>query len=164
MAAVTGAAASPEAVRGWCDRAGMRADSPLRAALLATTEAATAAREAAGGARGLTPEAERELVRRVAEAAAAGAEREVARLSRRVELRTGLGLAAAGLLLLGGGYALGRWDAAARAEAPRGAGFLAEVAELNDLAALRRHCERNAYDHAGRRACALPPVWIGGAR
>ncbi|TCZ51449.1 hypothetical protein [Roseicella aquatilis] len=161
---MTGASApaSPEAVRGWCDRAGMRPDSPLRAALLATMEAATAAREAAGGARGLPPEAERELVRRVAEAIAAGAEREMARLSRRVELRTALALA--GLLLLGGSYALGRWDATARAEAPRGAGFLAQVAELNDLAVLRRHCERNAYDHAGRRACTLPPVWIGGTR
>ncbi|TCZ61149.1 hypothetical protein [Roseicella aquatilis] len=87
------------------------------------------------------------------------------RLFRRVELRTGPVLAIAGLLLLGGGYALGRWEAGgARGEAPGGAGFLAGVAELNDLAGLRRHCERNAYDHAGRRACVLPPVWISGTR
>ena len=48
-----------------------------------------------------------------------------------------------------------------RAEAPGGAAFLARVAELNDLAVLRRHCERTAYEQAGRRACCLPPVWIG---
>lgn len=153
-------APTPEDVRGWCERAGMRPDSPLRAALLATFEAAMATREAAGGARGLTPEGERDLVRRVAEAAAAGAEREVASLARRVDLRTSALLAAAGLLLLGGGYALGRWDGGARAAASGGASFFAAVAELNDAAALRRHCERTAYDHGGRRACTLPPVWV----
>ncbi|MBX9702202.1 MAG: hypothetical protein K2X74_22390 [Acetobacteraceae bacterium] len=138
----------------------MRADSPLRAALLATFEAAAAAREAAGGARGLTPDGERELVRRVAEAAAAGAEREVASLARRLDLRTSALLALAASLLLGGGYVFGRWDGTARATAGTGASFLASVAELNDPAALRRHCERTAYDHGGGRACTLPPVWV----
>jgi hypothetical protein len=38
---------------------------------------------------------------------------------------------------------------------------MAQIAELNDLAALRRHCERNAYQQGGRRACDLPPVWVG---
>lgn len=138
----------------------MRADSPLRAALLATFEAAAAAREAAGGARGLTPDGERELVRRVAEAAAAGAEREMASLARRLDLRTSALLALAALLLLGGGYVFGRWDGTARAAAGTGASFLASMAELNDPAALRRHCERTAYDHGGGRACTLPPVWV----
>lgn len=160
------AVALHEEVRGWCDRAGMRPDSPLRAALLATTEAAVAAREAASGARGLTPEAERDLVRRVAEAAAAGAEREVARLSRRMELRTALMLAVSALALLGSGYALGRWDGAgssmARTEGIQGATFVAQVAELNDIPALRRHCERHGYREQGRLACDLPPVWIRG--
>ena len=151
-------------VRGWCDRAGMRPDSPLRAALLTATEAAEAARVAIGGARGLTPEGEQELVRRVSEAAAIGAEREMARLARRLELRTGLALAVAGLLLAGGGYAFGRWDGAgsgaAQAAGVQGVGFVAQVAELNDIAALRRHCERHAYREQGRLACDLPPVWI----
>jgi hypothetical protein len=155
--------AAADQVRGWCDRAGMRPDSPLRAALLTTTEAAVAAREAAGGARGLTPEAERDLIRRVVEAAAAGAEREVARLSHRVELRTGAALAVAALFLLGGGYAVGRWDATEgpRIEALRGVAFLTGVAELNDIGALRLYCERNAYQQGGRLACDLPPVWVG---
>ncbi len=152
--------ASQEAVRGWCERAGMRPDSPLRAALLATFEAAAAAREAAGGARGLTPDGERELVRRVAEAAAAGAERGVGRLSRRIELRTGLALALAGAALFAGGYALGRRDGGGRMEGPASAAFVAGIAELNDVGALRRHCERTGYEQTGRRACDLPPVWI----
>lgn len=158
------AAPTPEDVRGWCERAGMRPDSPLRAALLATFEAAAAAREAAGGARGLTPDGERDLVRRVAEAAAAGAEREFLRLSRRAELRTGLVLALAGILLLASGYAIGRRAELDRAEGPLGAAFIAGIAELNDVAALRRHCERTGYEEGGRRACDLPPVWINGAR
>lgn len=154
---------TPEDVRGWCERAGMRPDSPLRAALLATFEAASAAREAAGGARGLTPDGERDLVRKVTEAAAAGAEREMASLARRIDLRTSAFLGLAALLLLGGGYAVGRWDGSARAAGTAGASFLASVAELNDAAALRRHCERTAYDHGGGRACTLPPLWIAPA-
>jgi hypothetical protein len=142
----------------------MRPDSPLRAALLATFEAASAAREAAGGARGLTPDGERDLVRKVTEAAAAGAEREMASLARRIDLRTSAVLALVGLLLLGGGYALGRWEGEASAAGSGGASFLAAVAELNDVSALRRQCERTGYDQAGRKACVLPPVWIGGAR
>jgi hypothetical protein len=141
----------------------MRPDSPLRAALLATFEAASAAREAAGGARGLTPDGERDLVRKVTEAAAAGAEREMASLARRIDLRTSALLGFAAVLLLGGGYAVGRWDGTARAAGPAGASFLVSMAELNDAAALRRHCERTAYDHAGGRACTLPPVWIAPA-
>ena len=168
---MTGALPSPASaraptaddIRSWCDRAGMRPDSPLRAALLATFEAAGAAREAAGGARGLTPEGERDLVRRVAEAAAAGAEREMASLARPIELRSSALLALAALVLLGGGYALGRWDGTARAAGSAGASFLASVAELNDTAALRQHCERTAYDHGGGRACSLPPVWVAPA-
>lgn len=149
-----------EDVHGWCERAGMRADSPLRAALLATFQAASAAREAAGGARGLTPDGEAALVRRVSEAAAVGAEREMASLSRRIDLRTSTLLALAALLLLGVGYAIGRWEGTARAAGSAGASFLASVAELNDAVALRRHCERTAYDQSGGRACTLPPVWI----
>ena len=92
---------------------------------------------------------------------AAGAEREVASLARRIDLRTSALLALAGLLLFGGGYALGRWDGAARAALPGGASFFAAMAELNDATALRRHCEQTAYDQGGRRACTLPPVWVG---
>jgi len=142
----------------------MRADSPLRAALLATFDAATAARDAAGGARGLTADGERDLVRRVAEAAAAGAEREVLRLSRRAELRTGLALALTGAVLFASGYALGSRGELDRIEGQAAAAFVAGIAELNDVAALRRHCERTGYDQAGRRACDLPPLWIGRAR
>lgn len=154
---------APDDVQGWCDRAGMRADSPLRAALLATVTAASAARQAAEGVRRLTPEGEAALVKRVAEIAAAGAERKVEELARRIELRTMVALAASGVLLLCSGYAIGRWEGAAAASARGSAGFLAGVAELNDAAALRRHCERTGYEQAGRRACDLPPVWIGTA-
>ena len=109
MSAVT-TATSAEEVQHWCDRAGMRMHSPLRLALLVTTEAANAARDAAGGARDLTPDGERELVQRVAEAAALGAEREMLRVSRRLHLRMTFGLATAAVLLRAIGYALGRWE------------------------------------------------------
>ena len=53
------------------------------------------------------------------------------------------------------------WGAsAARVQALAGAAFLAQVAELNDPAALRRHCESNAYQQGSALACALPPIWI----
>jgi hypothetical protein len=87
----------------------------------------------------------------------------MASLARRIDLWTSAFLGLAALLLLGGGYAVGRWDGTARASVTAGASFLASVAELNDVAALRRHCERTAYDHGGGRACTLSPIWIAPA-
>ena len=159
MSAVT-ATPSTEEVRLWCDRAGMRPDSPLRLALLTATDAAVAARDAAGGARGLTPEGERMLIQHVAEAAACGAERELLRLSRRLAVRTTCAVVLVALVLLTSGYAIGRWQGAGQLEAIRGVSFLAQIAAVNDLSSLRQHCERTAYQQSGRRACMLPPVWV----
>jgi hypothetical protein len=101
-------------VEEYCARAGMRPDSPLRLALLTATRTAEAAREAVGGARGLTPEGEAELIRRIGEAAAESTAAEAGRIIRRLD--SGMVLRAAGLLVacallaFGGGYWLGRHE------------------------------------------------------
>ena len=155
------APATVEDVRRWCDRAGMRTDSPLRLALMATTEAALAARDAAAGARSLTPDGERELIQRVSEAAALGTEREMLRLSRRLDVRLAFGLTIAALLLLAIGYTLGRWQLDTDRSTIRNAAFLGRLAELNDMTLLRQHCENSAFQRDGRLACTLPAIWIG---
>lgn len=149
-------------VEGFCARAGMEEDSPLRLALLTVMEAAETAGEAArGGARGLTPEGEAELVRRVAEAAGLATRREAARIVRRSGFATGALLAAAGLLLAGAGYGVGRWDGARQgAAAVEGAAFLAQVAALNDARAMAEECRRTRRREKQGIACDLPPVWI----
>jgi hypothetical protein len=70
----------------------------------------------------------------------------------------------AGAVLFASGYALGRRGELDRVEGRAGAAFVAGIAEMNDVTALRHHCQRTGYEQAGRRACYLPPVWIGGAR
>ena len=149
-------------VEAFCAKAGMEDDSPLRLALLTVMESAETAREAvSGGARGLTPEGEAELIRRVTRAAAATTEREAARFVSRFDFAMGMKLAAAGLLLLGCGYGIGRWDGARQgAHAMEGAAFLGTLAELNDLRTLRQECQRTARRQSGGIACDLPPVWV----
>jgi hypothetical protein len=67
--------------------AGITPEKPLHAVLVTTFETALAAQQAVGsGARGLTPEGERELIRRVTDAAAESTEREVERIVRRFGL------------------------------------------------------------------------------
>ena len=71
-------------VEAFCTRAGMEEDSPLRLALVTVMETAENAREAVkGGARGLTPEGEADLIQRVSEAAVVATRREAARIVRR---------------------------------------------------------------------------------
>ena len=139
------APATVEDVRRWCDRAGMRTDSPLRLALMATTEAALAARDAAAGARSLTPDGEHELIQRVSEAAALGTEREMLRLSRRLDVRLAFGLTIAALLLLAIGYTLGRWQLNTEPKHDPRCSLPGRLAKLNDMTLLRQHCENSVF-------------------
>jgi hypothetical protein len=125
-----------------------------------------------GGARGLTPEGERELIRRVTEAAAESTEREVERIVHRFDL----GLAVKGAVALAcfalgsaaGGYWLGikevqvteRRLAAAFADGTGTAKRWADLMENNDLNTALARCTGNQITvTAGRRAC-LVPLWL----
>lgn len=140
----------------------MEEDSPLRLALLTVMEAAEKAGEAVSdGARGLTPEGEADLIRRVARAAATATERQASRIVNRFEFALGMKLAGIAVILLCCGYGLGRWDGARLgARSVEGAAFLGTLAELNDLASLRRQCWKTAWRQSGGTACDLPPVWV----
>ena len=153
---------TPNDFRAALGRAGITEDKPLYPVLMTVFEAAETAHAAAtDGARGLTPEGERALIDRVGGEVGTVAEREVERLVSRADLRRALQLAALGLSLLGVGYGVGRWDGQRqRAHALEGAAFLAHVAEMNDVRALRRHCQQHTYPQGGGTACTLPPVWI----
>lgn len=146
----------------YCARAGMEKDSPLRLALITAVEAAEAAGEAVrGGARGLTPEGEAELIRRVSREVTIATWREASRIASGIGLATAAMLAVAGLLLAGAGYAVGRWDGMRQgAAAVEGAAFLAQVAALNDARALADGCRRTERQEKGGIACDLPPVWV----
>jgi hypothetical protein len=149
-------------VEAFCVNAGMEKDSPLRLALLTVMETAEQAREAVrGGARGLTPEGEAELIQRVSQAAVVATQREVARIVRRSSFATAAMLTVAGLLLAGAGYGLGRWDGARQgAAAHEGAVFLAQVAALNDARVMAEKCRRTQRQEKGGIACDLPSVWV----
>ena len=153
---------TPEAFKAALAKAGITPDKPLFAVLSATYEAAETARDTVTDkARGLTPEGEAALIVRVSREAADAAEGRVERMVRRFDVRSA-GLAAlSGLLLLGAGYGIGRWDGArVGAAALESAAFLAQLAEMNDVRALREHCRRTGYAQARGTACQLPPVWV----
>jgi hypothetical protein len=149
-------------VETFCAKAGMEEDSPLRLALVTVMETAETASEAVrGGARGLTPEGEADLIQRVSQAAVVATRREAARIVRRSSFVTAAMLAVAGLLLAGAGYGVGRWDGARQgAAAVEGAAFLAQVAALNDARAMADTCRRTQRQEKGGIACDLPPVWV----
>ena len=149
-------------VEAFCAKAGMEEDSPLRLVLVTVMETAEQAREAVrGGARGLTPEGEADLIQRVSQAAVVATQREAARIVRRSGFVTAAMLALAGLLLAGAGYGVGRWDGARQgAAAVEGAVFLAQVAALNDARAMAEKCRRTQRQEKGGVACDLPPVWV----
>ncbi|GEO42595.1 hypothetical protein SAE02_67430 [Skermanella aerolata] len=149
-------------VEGFCDQAGMEKDSPLRLALLTVMETAETAQEAVkGGARGLTPEGEAELIRRVTDAVAETTEREAERVIRRFDLQMGLRMAMGMLLLLGSGYSLGQANAdPVPAASIESGAFMAQLAEMNNLRAIRDHCLKHTVPQNGGTACELPMVWL----
>lgn len=153
---------TPQEFRAVLAKAGITENKPLFPILVTIHEAAeTALATVTDKARGLTPEGERALIDKVGGEVATVAEREVERLVGRADLRRALQFAAAGLVLLSAGYGAGRWDGQRQgAAALEGAAFLAQLAEMNDVRALRVHCQRTGYAQARGTACQLPPVWI----
>ena len=158
-------------------RAGIAPDKPLHAVLVTTFETALTAQESVhGGARGLTPEGERELIRRVTEAATGSTEREVERIVHRFDLalavKIAVALACFALSGAVGGYWLGvkevqvteRRLAAAFADGTATAKRWADLMENNDLDAALARCTGNQITvNAGRRACSVP-LWLDGTK
>jgi hypothetical protein len=125
-------------------------------------ETAETAQEAVkGGARGLTPEGEAELIRRVTDAVAENTEREAERVTRRFDLQMEFRMAAGMLLLMGSGYFLGQANAdPARTAYIESAAFMAQLAEMNDFRSIRDHCIKHTVPQNGGTACELPMVWL----
>src|SRR5689334_8976071 len=101
MAAVSEAVAR---VEDYCRRAGMEGDHPLRLALVTAVETAETARETCQGARGLTPEGEAELARRIQETVERRVDDRIAfntaKIAKRIAGGLALKAAAAGIGLL----------------------------------------------------------------
>jgi hypothetical protein len=146
----------------YCRQAGMDEDSPLRLALVTVMEAAEKASDAVkDGARGLTPQGEADLIRRLTDTVAEGTEREAERIVRRLDFRMGMVVTAIGAALLGGGYYWGRSSGdPVRVAAVESAAFVAQLAELNDFRAIRDYCLKHAIAQQGGTACKLPMVWV----
>ena len=164
---------TPEAFRDALTRSGITPEKPLYPVLLTVWEAAETARAAATeGARGLTAEGERALIDKVGGEVAIVAEREVEQLMGRLDLRRALQSAALGLVLLGAGYGVGRWDGERQgAAAIEGSVFLAQIAALNDARHLAQRCRETQRPtqgewHASCRWCGLsvrrPPARLDG--
>ena len=153
---------TPEAFRDALTRSGITPEKPLYPVLLTVWEAAETARAAATeGARGLTAEGERALIDKVGGEVAAVAEREVERLVGRLDLRRALQLAVLGLVVLGAGYGVGRWDGERQgAAAIEGASFVAQILSLNDARLLAQRCRETQRATQGGMACELPWVWV----
>lgn len=127
----------------------------------------------------IDPAAQAEMVRQVVAAAAAGANREAARLARTHSRRT---LLLAALTLFGvvgaatcGGYVWGQARAAANIQmttvelatvfrdGPASARSWLELMRNNDVQAALQHCTGQAtWTDQGRQACALP-IWLNTA-
>jgi hypothetical protein len=161
-------------------QAGISDDKPLAAILLTAFQTAETARSAVqDGARGLTPEGETDLIKRVVQAigqqAKTSLEQHRLRLDRKLSLVAG-GIVAAGLLVAGiGGYWAG-WSAgaqasrvienevaaAALASGPEAASGWAMLMRSNDIAKAMAQCSgAGVWTDNGRRACAVP-LWIDG--
>jgi hypothetical protein len=152
---------TPETFRDALARSGITPEKPLYPVLLTVWEAAEIARAATDGARGLTAEGERALIDKVGGEVAIVAEREVGRLVGRLDLRRALQSAALGLVLLGAGYGVGRWDGERQgAAAIEGSVFLAQIAALNDARHLAQRCRETQRPTQGGMACELPLVWV----
>ncbi|WP_132294145.1 hypothetical protein [Roseicella aquatilis] len=152
----------PEGFAARLTAAGIPPDKPLHGVLLTVHEAAeTALATVTDKARGLTPQGEAELIARVSREAADAAESRVDRMVRGFSLRTALLAAFGGLVLLGAGYAVGRWDGVrVGAQGIEGSVFMAQIASLNDARALAQRCRETQRQAQGGTACDLPPVWV----
>lgn len=153
-------------VARYCDDAGMKPDSPLRAALLAVARSSDSLLEATMGVQVLPQDG----LARLEQAAVRGAERRAASLARAHNLRTLLGIGAVGLALMAvssvTGFYAGRASvheteqrlAVAFRDGPSSAETWASIIEQNDILAAMALCSgtRVFTSQTGRKACAVP--------
>jgi hypothetical protein len=128
----------------------------------------------------IDPEAQAEMVRQVVAAAAAGANKEAARLarthSRRTLLLAALTLFGVAGVATGGGYVWGHASASAHIQmttvelatafrdGPAAARSWLELMRNNNIQSALQHCTGPAvWTDQGRQACALP-VWLGASQ
>lgn len=131
---------------------------PLHRILTTVHEATeTALATVTDKARGLTPEAEKELVNRLVTVAADTMEREGAAVVRRLDWRNLTLAVLVSLGFAGGGYWLGQRS---HDDGVQAASFLGVLAENNSIRELEAHCRAHAYSEKNGVACELGPVWV----
>lgn len=167
---------SDEQFRKRCNEAGVRPDRPLFGLLTEMRDIVEIASDAVrGGARGLTPDGEAELIRRIDETVRASSERHRLRLERRASWIAG-GVVVTSLLVgaLGGywyGWSGGRQSvqlmqgevaAAFQSAGPEAASTWLRLMRHNDPRQALKRCSGNsAWVSAGKQAC-LVPLWLDG--
>ena len=118
-------------------------------------------RVARESARGLTPKGEADLVRAVADRSAHEAARSVAAIGRSVRIGLYLTALGAAIAVAAAGFVAGRLTAGDRYTL-LDAGFVAQLAELNDVPGLRDYCWRHKVATDVGMKCSLPDVWMRG--
>lgn len=157
-----------------CRQSGITDDKPLSQVLLTVFVAAeTVLATAQTGARGLTPEGEAELVRRIKHTVQVASERHRLRLDRKASWIAGGALAASLLVgALGGywwGWSIGRADVEViesgitKALMPaNAAGQWLDIMAWNDIHEALKHCSGDSvFVSNGQKACMVP-LWIDG--
>lgn len=169
---------SDEQFRKQCSEAGVRSDKPLFGLLTEMRDIVEIASDAVrGGARGLTPDGEAELIKRIVRTVETSlkdsSERHRLRLERRAAWIAGGTFVASLLLGAIGGYWLG-WSGgrssvqtvqgevavAFQYGGPEAASTWLRLMRHNDPRQALKRCTGNSMS-AGRRAC-LVPLWIDG--
>lgn len=168
-----------ERFRERCEAAGITDDKALYQVMLTLYVASeTALATVKSGARGLTPEGEADLIKRISRQADASLRDAVTKHRLRLERKTSLiagGVVAACLVLgVGGGYWYGwsggrnsvqvieRQVATAFQAGPDAAGVWLRLMQHNDPRQALEHCTGSAvWSDSGRQACSIP-LWIDG--
>jgi hypothetical protein len=161
-------------------QAGITDDKPLSSVLLTAFQAAETARSAAqDGARGLTPEGEADLIKRVTQAITNSAKSSLERHRLRLEGKASWiagGVIVANLLLGGGGGYLWGWSSARQSvqaterdialafqHGADAADTWRQLMQNNDPLQALGQCNGNSlWSTNGRQAC-LVPLWIDGS-
>ena len=171
---------SADEFREQCRQSGIGPEKPLYTVLTTAFDAVTVAADAVkGGARGLTPDGEAELVRRVVNSVTAAVKDASLQHRLRLEKRSSLIAGAVAAMLAVGGFTAGHWwgwssgqasvrvaeqqVAAAFRWGPEVARAWGEVMANNDIGQALEQCTGAALFRVnGRKACRVP-LWLDGA-